>query len=436
MKYKFILLFLFLFMIIPLVNSSILDQHVVVSERGLEESSTSPIAQQILPYKDYFIACNEYTDISILNYFEKSCDSTGFFGRIGCLFKFDIGKQYKVTHSPQAFLRALDVANAEPDPIKRAKYIACSYGIGTHGVQDSIMHNHEVPLAIEKTFLWNGLVHSPDEIQSKNMFTNARDRAYTRQVLDLEPEITPFFEKTFQQDPAFAKVKIAPMMVFFKGQVQQNSEYRLGFQAFFALPSLIYWFVGILFLISIALFGLMIRRIRDGEISIVIIFTGIFSLILLSLVILAVYGLFTSSAWAIWEVLSQILFSGWAYLFGLICIIPAGWIIYDFIKKADKKNRIADIFVALFLILIGIAFFNMAHGLVSGNEEQIFKMQIAGTKSLLTTGVNYIKTIEDPSGFQALKDAEAKGSGVRTLYTGSLIILLAGIVYFALRKKR
>lgn len=426
----FLLVLVLTMIITPSVNGFIIDQHVTIANSALEATPSSPITQAILPYKDYYIACNLLTDISVVSYFQiDNDDDPSILGRLLNIFTFNIGKTYRATHSPNSVLRALSVA-------ENPKEVACAYGIGSHLVADAISHNEGVPLAIEKTKLFNGLVHSIKEIHDKDLIATNADFVESRQVLDLGYEMTPYFERVFVEDPAFSDVSIPNLIDFFIKNVQPDGEYRLGFRSFFALPTYIYWMVLILFLLSLSLFAFTVRRIKDGMRNIPTVFSALFSIVLLGLVGTAIYGLATGSIWKIWEILSQFLFSPAMYAVGGGLLIVGFALIYLFFKEKKKLDNLATLLVALFVILIGAYMLTLPNGLTIGNEQALHSKAIEGTKLFLNQGVNYIKTIQDPVGFNALKNADAQGRGARSLFMGVNIALLAGILFFTFRKRK
>ena len=182
-----------------------------------------------MPYKDYYSACNEYVDISIVDYISLE-KNIGFWNQIKNILTLNIGigAKYKATHSLSALQRALKVAGSN------SKLRSCAWGIGSHLIIDSLSHTLAVTKAVEKTYLVNGLVHSPKEIYDKNLFTDIEDRRYSREVLELgkDPEIVKFFQDVFVDDPALSKVNIPEMMDFFRVQVQSDTSggYSLGFK--------------------------------------------------------------------------------------------------------------------------------------------------------------------------------------------------------------
>ncbi|MCK9370190.1 hypothetical protein M0R04_09820 [Candidatus Dojkabacteria bacterium] len=436
MKNKYIIPFVLSILILSLVSGYILDMHVRINNVALSETQSSVITQQIMPYKDYFNVGVQVADISVITYFDKNCDDSSGIGKLTCNLKFNIGKPYLASHSKSTCLRALDLAQQEPDQVTRAKTTAFAYGWCAHIIQDADSHNHFVNLAVQRSMLWNGLVHSPAEIWLKDETTTQQDRVYTRQVLDLAYEMTPFTEKVLVQDPSFSNINIPNLIDFFVTQVQQSSEYRLGFQSFFALPSYILWLVLVLFLFSITLLALTTKRIINRETSIPVVFTGILSLIILVIVSLAIYGVFTGKVWLMWESLSQILFSFWMYplifLIGGIAI----YICFDFVKKPQKMNNLPNLLVGLFLLLITFALLPLPNSLHAVNPDTQFQLSVTHTKMMLTQGVDYIRTIEDPSGFTNIHDAEDTGGTVRLLFMGALLSLLAAILYFTFRRKK
>ena len=312
--------------------------------------------------------------------------------------------------------------------------------MGVHLVIDSKSHNELVPLSIEKTKLVNGIVHSPKEIYQKNLFTDIEDRRYSREVLDIlkDPEIVKFFEDVFVDDPALSKISIPQMIDFFRVQVQSDTSggYSLGFKSFFALPKFVYIFILIIFLFSISLLGLSIRKIRDGIRDTPTFFIAGLSFIFLALSSLAIYGLFSANLWSIWEVLSQYIFSPYTYAIASLFLLFGGYLIFSWIVKKRKIDNLGTIFVALFLLMIGGYLIVLPTGLQTGNEQAIYDLQIREVSALLTQGANYVKTFEDPAGVESLNEANQSGELGRTIYLFTLFFLLLGILYFTFRRRK
>lgn len=412
------------------VNAFILDQHVGQSKSALDQTPSSSITSQIEPYRDYFIACNLGTDISVVSYLQiEEDESDNFFDKLFKIFTFNIGKSYRATHSANACQRAISVAQTD-------KELACGYGICSHLMQDTVSHNKGVPLAIEKTNLFNGLVHSIKEIHDKDLFATPQDTLESRQNLDLLYEMTPYFEKVFVQDPAFSDVSIPNLIDFFVKQVQPNSEYQLGFRSFFALPTYIYWMLLVIFLIAVALLGLTTRKLIDKEFDTLTIFSFTFALLLFGLTGTTIYGLFAGNIWRMWEVVSQFIFSPAMYPIGALLILSSIFIVYRFSTSQDKLNKIPNLLVAIFLLIIGIILMTLPTGLDTGNEMALHSLAIDNTIRLLNNGINEVKFIEDPVGYVALKEADAHGQGTRTTIMVSLILLLISILFFTFRKRK
>lgn len=424
------IIFLIMLFVIP-VQGMIIDQHIAIDNEAVERTQNSPITQEVLLYEDYFNLGNILTDISVVSYFQIDNEADTFLGKLKNIFTFNIGKSYRATHSQNACLRLLNNADT---PKKRA----VAYGGCAHLVQDAISHNEAVPLAIEKSKLYNGLIHSVKEIQMKNLNSNEKDRIYSRQILDLayDPEVVELFQDTYVNDPAFSNVDIESMIDFFVKNVQPEGEYRLGFRSFFALPSYIYWVIAIATVLFLSLFGLMIRRLRDGFADITTLFTTIFSFLGLSFMIMLIYGLLTGTIWSIWEKLSQFLFSPIMYIIGIGIIAIAGIIVFKWIMGDNKLKNISTILVSVFILSVGIYAMTLPGTLETGNEQQIHDKAVQETVNLLNGGVTYIKTIDDPVGFVALKEAEAKGKVARSLSLLYMSVLLILILYYTFRKKK
>lgn len=427
MKKLTIITMLMLFILVLSVNAAIVDQHPRIGKDALERTTNSPITQQIMQYEDYYHVCNELVDISVVNYFQPDTDEdAGFWEKLWAIFKFRIGKPYTATHSQVACTRALSVAQNDKEEV-------CGYGICTHLMIDSPFHNIAVPQAIAQTGLFNGLVHSIKEIRDKDLMTTHADYVYSRQILDLGYEMSDYFERVFVEDPAFAEINIPALMDFFIKQVQPEAEYRLGFRSFFALPSYIYWILFIGFFLSLALLAYVVREIREGVKNAGTIFTMFIGLIILGLFSTAIYGLFAGNIWAIWEWLSQILFSPASYAIGIGLIILSLGLGFLWISRKEKIKNISTLFVTIFLLLIGSYIVTLPTALDTGNEEQIHELAVQNTVDLLNDGVNAIRLIDDPSGYASLKEADEKGRARRAAFMLTLIALVIAILFFAFK---
>lgn len=422
MKGKVCVFVFFLVFFSSFVHAFIIDQHYSINEEALVSSEQSAITQEVLQYHDYFQACNLGTDISVVGYFQIDAEpDDGFFSKLVKVFQFKIGKTYRATHSQNACLRAVSVAST-------AKERVCGYGICSHLVQDSVSHNKGVPAAIKKTHLFNGLVHSIKEIHDKDLAVSSQDRVESRQVLDLLYEMTPYFERVFVEDPAFSKVSIPSLVDFFVRNVQPESEYRLGFRSFFALPSYVYWFVLVLFLFAVVLLGLSVKKFRGGVRDVTLLFTLGFSLVLSLLVGITIYGLFAGNIWSIWEVVSQYVFSSSMYFIAGGMLLIGGYVLYSFFVDKNKGQRVSDVLVALFLLLLSSYFLTLPNSLTIGNEAALNKVAVQETVNLLNNGVSYVRTVQDPVGFEALRVADASGSSVRLVFILLLVGLLVAIL--------
>ena len=418
------------------VSGWIVEHHITQDNQAIDQTRNSPTTQEIIKYIDFYHLGNILTDISVVDYFaieEEEGDT--FIDRFFKIFTFNIGSQYRATHSAQACIRALEVAR------DNQKLRAIAWGLCSHLTQDAVSHNDGVPGAIHKTHLWNGLIHSPKEIHDKNLMSNHADRVYSRQILELakDPEVVQFFEEVFVQDPVFSRVDIPKLIDFFRVQVQSDTSfggYQLGFRSFFALPTYVYWFILISFLLFLTLLGLTLRKIRNGERNIATIFVSIISFGFIIIIGLAIYGLLSANVWSIWERLSQFIFSPAMYPVGIGLLVVSLVVFWQFITKPNKIENIPNLLVSIFLIIIAVIFFIAPNALTIGNEKALHDKSVYQTSQMLTLGANYVKTIADPVGFSALRDADASGAGIRAIVMWTLIILFLILIYYTFRRRR
>jgi len=417
------------------VSAYIVEHHPVIGKEALRNTPNSPITQDILPYEDYFHACNELVDISVVGYFQIDTEeSDNFLDKLFKAFTFRIGKTYRATHSQNSCLRALEEAETQ-------KERACGYGICAHLVgADSVSHNLGVPGAIKQTRLTNGMVHSIKEIHDKNILTNEADRVYSRQILDLGYEMTPYFERVFVDDPALSEVSIPNLMDFFIVQVKEDNTggYRLGFRSFFSLPQEVYWAIFLSFFLGMALLGLSIRKLRDKDYRGEVIFTTLFALFIVGFVGTAMWGLYNGNIWSMWESLSQFLFSPAMYFIGGGFVFAGAFIAYRYIFAGDKLKNLPNMIVAIFIISVGALLLTLPGGLDTGNEQALHDLAVKNTEQLLIQGATFVTNpaVGDPVGYLALQEANHAGAGVRTTVLIYLGVLIISILYFTFRRKR
>jgi len=198
----------------------------------------------------------------------------------------------------------------------------------------------------------------------------------------------------------------------------------------------VYIFLAIWFLFSISLFGLTTRKIIDGIRDVPTIF--IFGLGFISLLIsgLAIYGLFSANLWSIWEVVSQYIFSPYTYGISLLFLLFVGYLIFTWTIKDKKVENLGNLSVALFLLLIGSFLITLPTGLTTGNEQNIYDLQIQGVSNLLTQGASYVLTLPDPTGAKSLSDANNSSSIIRDSYLMTLFALFLSILYFTFRRRK
>jgi len=429
-KNKLLLFFILSILLVSTVQALIPAHHVQIAQEALENTQGSPITQDIVPFMDYYAMGTQISDIHVVYYFaiEQEPDDN-FFKKLFNLFTFNIGAPYRSSHSVSACQRGVEISS-------NPKEYATAMGLCSHMIADEVSHNDIVPTTIRKTSLWNGLIHSPTEINQQNMFTNQQTKIYSQQVLDLAYEMTPFLEKTFSGTDS--DINIPALVDFFVTQMQEDptGNYRLGFQSFFALPSYVYWMLLIILLSSLFLVALTIRKIREGQRSISTIVTMFVGLALFGLTATAIYGLLRGNVWQIWEKLSQFIFSPAMYFIAGFLLIVGVTIVFKFFASQEKSRDFPNLFGALFLITISFILFTFPTGLDIGNEQALHDKAVDHTENLLTQGVTYVRTVQDPVGFVALREADMKGANNRRFVMGLLITLLALMIFFTFRRNR
>lgn len=436
MKTKLMLsiLALFLFSIL-LVNSAsayIVDQHYAINREAFEKASGSPIMQEIKGYENYFQACSELTDITVASYFDIDEDANdAWYNKLIKAVSFKMGKPYRATHDPTACINNLPEA-------KNIKEKACGYGICAHQVQDTVPHNLIVPAFVRSTKLSNGLIHSIVEIKIKNQIATKADWANSRNVLDYGYEMSPYLERVFGTNPALQDVDIPQLIDLFITQVKPDAEYQLGFRSFFALPTYIYWFIFLMFFVALGLLGLTVRKVLDRQYNAVTFFSLGFSLTVFAFFSAVIYGLLNKNIWSMWEGLSQFLFSPAMYFIGGAFIFFGVFILYRFIRSKEKMENLGAIFVAIFLIAVGLWMLTLptALDLNMTQQKEYHNMAVQNTVNLLNKGVIEVKNVPDPTGFTALQEADKAGATARFMVGLGLVGLLAGIVYYTFRPRK
>lgn len=428
----FAVMFLMTLLMVSSVSAYITDQHYKIDSESFELAPNSPIAQEIRGYEDYFHACNELTDITVASYFDIDTDANDkWYDKLIKAVSFKMGKPYKATHDPVACINNLPEARTIQEK-------ACGYGVCAHQVQDSVPHNKIIPDVIRKTGIPNGLIHSVEEIYLKDKFTDKADYVGSRNVLDLGYEMTPYLERVFGDDPALQNVDIPLLIDLFITQVKPDKDYTLGFKSFFAIPTYVYWFIFLGFLIAIALLGLTTRKLINKEFNTVTLFSFSMASIILVFFGTVIYGLLNKNIWEIYMGLSQFLFSSAMYPIGGLFIILGGFIVFRFIFAKEKVANLGSLFVAVFLVILGLWVMTFPSALDLGHTQMIayHNEAVQNTVNLLNKGVVQAQTVPDPTGYLALKEADAENAVTRNLIMGSMVVLLIGILFFTFKPRK
>jgi len=133
MKKLFLILFISIFLLSPLVSSWGPATHTRLANE-LFENPQSKIITDCLPYKDAFLMGSMTPDITVIYYYSSG------------------GKNYQLTHNHNFADEVMAQARTDEER-------CFAYGIEAHLIADSVSHNMAVPKAIKKTFIPNWLVH-------------------------------------------------------------------------------------------------------------------------------------------------------------------------------------------------------------------------------------------------------------------------------------
>jgi hypothetical protein len=163
MKTNYKIFFLFFLLIISTSFAWGPSTHQYINDLVLQDSrlTGSTIANTIKQYRNYFDLCYMVTDVTVVHYYTQV-------------------KRYEATHA-WSFQECVMSSSSNP------KVVACSYGVASHLIADSISHNNFIPQQIRSTFLPNSIIHPLSEATIEaHIFKNypiAYERA--RRSLDL-----------------------------------------------------------------------------------------------------------------------------------------------------------------------------------------------------------------------------------------------------------
>lgn len=289
--------------------------------------------------------------------------------------------KYSNSHSPSLCQTA--IANA-----KTPRELAFSYGICSHDITDSVSHNRFVPPVLEKVYGTNAMFHALAEEAENDLLLEQDPQLRTRlngMISGIDgqayEEFVPFYKNILQQNPLFQDENIDVNIDFLMAQIQGGERYTHGFGTAFVVPIEIWIIIGLVFLISA--FGITFALLKKKK----SIWTWVLIIVLvipLVFIILAFYGLFSGNLFTMYQSISK----------PITKILPLG------------------------------------------DWRALYDLQVSNTISFFNQGSNYILSIDDPTGINALREAEQAGKLVRFFIGFLLAGFLAILVYFGIIRKR
>lgn len=290
-----------------------------------------------------------------------------------------IGKEYRSTHSTEFCKRAVALAQRNNDKGQ----LAFAYGICSHQVQDQIAHNEFVPDVVEKSKLVNGLVHALAEEKVDDQVRKVDDQKslVNNELKTTCPKYKEFFIEVAQGDTQLDNVNPGLLYDSFISQVSGSTKYSLGFKSFMAVPTSIILMLLLVFIMTSLLFVYIFRLEKKNvfnKVSMVLL--GIFSIFIVLVFVLY----FTNNIWQAFQTFS----------------------------------------------------YPLSQPLPTGGWENHINDGISETINFFNGGVNYLNTIQDPSGAVSLANADKAGSGFRTIMAIIFVGLIGLFIYLNIKKKK
>lgn len=288
-----------------------------------------------------------------------------------------IGKEYKATHSTTLCERAVSLANRNNDQ----RQLAFAYGICSHHTQDSISHNQFIPTVVERTRLLNGLVHAlAEEKVDDQLRTTERLNRVQSQLRNVCPDHKEFFVEVAEGSGDVDDINVGNLYDAFIDQVAGSDKYTVGFQSFLAVPLSIHLMLILVFVMSLLVLAYLVRLKNKNLFNII----AMILLAILIIFLVFVYILyFTGSFWK---------FVTWAS-YPLSQPLPtAGW-------------------------------------------ETHVQTSVDETVRFMNGGVDYVKSVADPTGSLNLEHADETGSTFRFAIMGIITLILGLFIYLNFRRK-
>lgn len=367
------LLVIFSLFLLPNVNALFPDSHHYIHLKICDtQTTTSPIKTLVCDkYPKEALAGDLITDISVVYYYTE--DFT----------------RYDITHSQNFCQRMIE--EAEND-----RQLAVAYGVCLHQIHDSQSHNILVPHSIVNTLTPNAFIHPIAEFRVEELLLNEQKlnplntnkkalESQTRDALLIFQEngiennqFIDQLKRALKPSPEYDTVNMNDLASFFIGQVRAGEGYQLGIQSFFgALPKSVFVFLGsVLFACIFFLYYLFKSKKRIWAMNYLLI---PFLMFISILIIIAFIGLFTGRLFQFYEIAIK----------PISYIVPLG----NWQSQIDNS------------VQISLNYFN--------------------------TG---ILNVPQPSGFEAIKEAERLQIIVRIITLIAIGSVLAFLIFFRLLK--
>jgi len=288
-----------------------------------------------------------------------------------------IGKVYLASHNNLICPRAIELADKN-----NPHELACAYGICGMEMMDSPSHNGFVPSQIERTGLVNGIVHAPSEECVNKKVTTQELKAEGRSALvNKYPVHKDYLIKVFQSDERAGSIDVGLMIDAFVAEVAQNDQYTVGFRGFTAIPTSIHIILILYFLLGTLMLAYLVRRKKKSLFNIISIFLILFLCIFLVITLYVLY--FTGHIWQAFQIITT----------------PYCWI-----------------------------------APISGWESYINEA-VSNMVNLFNNGASVVYQIPDPSGLQALHNADSNNIWKLWIIGFILVAIMSLFIWLNVRKK-
>jgi len=288
-----------------------------------------------------------------------------------------IGKQYLASHNNLICPRAVELADKN-NPAQ----LSCAYGICGMEFEDSPSHNGFVVNTIEKSGLVNGLIHaSAEQCVNDQISTSQLNSEGRASLVNKYPVHKDFLIKVFQSDSRAATIDVGKLMDSFVAEVSQNNEYTVGFRGFTSVPLTIHLILLMIFLINVTGMALLIKKKNKGTINKITIGITFFFVLL----IMGIYALYlTGNIWRAFQIANK----------------PICWV------------------------------------LPTSGYESYLNQAVDNMVNFYNNGASAIYQVADPSGLQALHNADAENTWKLWIISFVLLSFAVLLVWLNIRKKK